>query len=185
MLVCLFVCLLISLLFVAFVYVCVSSLFWILFFSLIAQKELIVSREWFRSTALRVMSPPRFPCATLLSTLSLSPLSLFAVAAPFFVAALFYNTATVCVHKCHFFPLAYRLTLSPGKKDEGSHVVTWINQNEQGKMSFIQRKLNFFSFLFLFSINRREENKNIGYGHTKRKAPLLARSVKLSLFGLG
>ena len=32
--------------------------------------------------------------------------------------------------------------------------------------------------------NRREE-KNIGYGHTKRKAPLLARSVKLSLFGLG
>ena len=32
---------------------------------------------------------------------------------------------------------------------------------------------------------KRREEKNNGYGHTKRKAPLLARSVKLSLFGLG
>ena len=31
--------------------------------------------------------------------------------------------------------------------------------------------------------NEKEETN--GYGHTKRKAPLLARSVKLSLFGLG
>ena len=32
---------------------------------------------------------------------------------------------------------------------------------------------------------RNEKEETNGYGHTKRKAPLLARSVKLSLFGLG
>ena len=32
---------------------------------------------------------------------------------------------------------------------------------------------------------RKEKEETNGYGHTKRKAPLLARSVKLSLFGLG
>ena len=30
-----------------------------------------------------------------------------------------------------------------------------------------------------------EKEKYNGYGHTKRKAPLLVRSVKLNLFGLG
>ena len=53
-------------------------------------------------------------------------------------------------------------------------------------VSVCTRLSNFFFFFLLENVirNRREEN-NIGYGHTKRKAPLLARSVKLSLFGLG
>ena len=42
--------------------------------------------------------------------------------------------------------------------------------------------------LFLYEgkgTKRNEKEETNGYGHTKRKAPLLARSVKLSLFGLG
>ena len=43
-------------------------------------------------------------------------------------------------------------------------------------------------FLYLYfgkGTKRNEKEDTNGYGHTKRKAPLLARSVKLSLFGLG
>ena len=43
-------------------------------------------------------------------------------------------------------------------------------------------------FVFVFfgkGTKRKEKEETNGYGHTKRKAPLLARSVKLSLFGLG
>ena len=41
-------------------------------------------------------------------------------------------------------------------------------------------------FVFFGKGTKRNEKEDTnGYGHTKRKAPLLARSVKLSLFGLG
>ena len=39
--------------------------------------------------------------------------------------------------------------------------------------------------IFRKGSKRNEKEETNGYGHTKRKAPLLARSVKLSLFGLG
>ena len=42
-----------------------------------------------------------------------------------------------------------------------------------------------FIFVFGKGTKRKEKEETNGYGHTKRKAPLLARSVKLSLFGLG
>ena len=45
-----------------------------------------------------------------------------------------------------------------------------------------------FRHSFLYEgkgIKDNEKEETNGYGHTKRKAPLLARSVKLSLFGLG
>ena len=169
----------------AFVYVCVSSLFWILFFSLAAQKELIVSREWFRSTALRVMSPPRFPCATLLSTLSLS-LSPSLLLPPHSLLLLYFTLQPRFVCICAIFPLAHRLTLScnkKGRKEGRKHKDKACGHMNESNWT---RKGEFLSFLFIFyRVNRREGNKNIGYGHTKRKAPLLARSVKLSLFGLG
>ena len=43
----------------------------------------------------------------------------------------------------------------------------------------------FCVFVFGKGTKRNEKEETNGYGHTKRKAPLLARSVKLSLFGLG
>lgn len=59
-------------------------------------------------------------------------------------------------------------------------------REKEGKESESVCECEHKTFFFRENVirNRREE-KNIGYGHTKRKAPLLARSVKLSLFGLG
>ena len=89
-----------------------------------------------------------------------------------------------------FFNLSRIFTFSSPKKSDFQ-----INHNtctKKGKrrerkwesVSVCTRLSNFFFLLENVIKNRREEN-NIGYGHTKRKAPLLARSVKLSLFGLG
>ena len=50
-----------------------------------------------------------------------------------------------------------------------------------------QQQQQQFLYLYFFGkgTKRNEKEETNGYGHTKRKAPLLARSVKLSLFGLG
>ena len=50
-----------------------------------------------------------------------------------------------------------------------------------------QQQQQQFLYLYFFGkgTKRKEKEETNGYGHTKRKAPLLARSVKLSLFGLG
>ena len=51
-----------------------------------------------------------------------------------------------------------------------------------------QQQQHFISPFFFYEgegIKDNGKEETNGYGHTKRKAPLLARSVKLSLFGLG
>ena len=56
-------------------------------------------------------------------------------------------------------------------------------QQQQQQQHFVSP---FFFFLYEGKgIKYNEKEETNGYGHTKRKAPLLARSVKLSLFGLG